>query len=160
MLSLSIRKRSLILRKYLDGSVHFSKITILKSEILWSGRLKCSATALFLQCRSSARCSLSLSETVLSVSPTYGTRSHLSHFMPYTAFHVSHPLWLLILISGWSVPFTMLSVRILRQIWHFGEQKVSVFSSLVLNILLCLPCTKISLGCGLFWTLQSAAPWK
>ena len=64
--------------------------------------------------------------------------------MPYTAFHVSHPLWLLILISGWSVPFTMLSVRIRGQIWHFGEQKVSVFSSLVLNILLCLPCTKIS----------------
>ena len=141
MLSLSIQKSSLILQKYLDGSVHFSKITILKSEIPWSGWLKCSATAFFLECRTSARCSLSLSETVLSVSPTYTTRSH---FMPYTAFHVSHPLCLLILTSGWSDPFTMLSVRILEQIWHFGEQKVSVFSSLVLNILLCLPCTKIS----------------
>ena len=113
---------------------------------MWSDWLKCSATALFLACRTSARCSLSRSATLTarSVSPTYTTRSHLSHFMPYTALHVSQPLWLLILISGCCDPFMMLSVKIRGQIWHFGEQKVSAFPSLVLNTLLCLPCTKIS----------------
>ena len=101
-------------------------------------------TALFPEFRT--MCSVSLSETVLSVSPTFTTGSHPSHFMPYTTFnYISHPLWLLMLINDiWIViNFMMLSVKTRGQIWHFGEQNGSVISSFALNNLLFLPCSKI-----------------
>ena len=79
------------------------KMTTLKSRMLWLSELKWITTVLSLLCFMSATCSLMLSPTRLSVSPTYTILLHSAQSKPYIIFVVSQLFLRFVRISiAWS----------------------------------------------------------